>query len=450
MEPRFNHNFSQIHVQEVFSQAKSSGLTVAPTNDQFEQEAENQARRIMIPPKNSLNHQPIDRGYDFSQVRIHSDIKAAESAKMVNALAYAVGHDIVFGEGQYAPHSTPGRRLLAHELTHVVQQKGSAQSIWRAPDPKIETKPAPNPADKVAEEKATALETEILTNPIYKKLASDSKKNVQKIISQAKLKPLGDTKGHRNYYLNKLKVAITTPFNGKESGKVEYGCSPEAEKKNRKAVEKALDIEKRWWDGVFDDVEETAVASGTNKVARIGEQGKKFYVDRSDPKNIRVQIKVKLKGKPDEVASIKKLEDAIERDSHTKGYYLDIVFVDKSGPDVFEFSVTFCEWANSGNWASGPTTLSHEVHHALGLGDRYDYIESHADNPQMNVPMRLHWFVEQMKKTSGPRDPYSKMSTSSKPLLAEDVCAVAFAAGPDRKKCIDARKSLDPAGIPPP
>ena len=73
---------------------------------------------------------------------------------------------------------------------------------------------------------------------------------------------------------------------------------------------------------------------------------------------------------------------------------MDIVFVDTSGPDVFEFTVKFCEWPNSGNWASAPAILSHEVHHALGLHDRYDYIESHASNPDMNVEMRLHWFVK--------------------------------------------------------
>jgi hypothetical protein len=48
-----------------------------------------------------------------------------ESAKAVNALAYTVGRDVVFGYGQYAPHSTAGRRLMAHELTHVLQQEGS-------------------------------------------------------------------------------------------------------------------------------------------------------------------------------------------------------------------------------------------------------------------------------------------------------------------------------------
>ena len=61
-------------------------------------------------------------GHDFSRVRVHSDAKAAESARSVNALAYTVGRDVVFGAGQYAPGTTAGRRLVAHELTHVVQQ----------------------------------------------------------------------------------------------------------------------------------------------------------------------------------------------------------------------------------------------------------------------------------------------------------------------------------------
>ena len=62
-------------------------------------------------------------GYDFSQVRVHTDAKAAESARAVNALAYTVGRDVVFSTGQYAPGTMSGRRLLGHELTHVMQQR---------------------------------------------------------------------------------------------------------------------------------------------------------------------------------------------------------------------------------------------------------------------------------------------------------------------------------------
>jgi Domain of unknown function (DUF4157)/L,D-transpeptidase catalytic domain len=61
-------------------------------------------------------------GYDFSNVRAHTNAKAAESARAVNALAYTVGRDVVFGAKQYSPGTNEGRRLLAHELTHVVQQ----------------------------------------------------------------------------------------------------------------------------------------------------------------------------------------------------------------------------------------------------------------------------------------------------------------------------------------
>jgi len=67
-------------------------------------------------------------GYDFSCVRLHTDSQAAESARAVNALAYTVGRDVVFGAGQYHPQTQEGRQLLAHELTHVVQQGGRSFS----------------------------------------------------------------------------------------------------------------------------------------------------------------------------------------------------------------------------------------------------------------------------------------------------------------------------------
>jgi Domain of unknown function (DUF4157) len=61
-------------------------------------------------------------GHDFSRVRIHHDDAAAQSARDVHAHAYTAGHNIVFGAGQFAPQTSSGLRLLAHELTHVVQQ----------------------------------------------------------------------------------------------------------------------------------------------------------------------------------------------------------------------------------------------------------------------------------------------------------------------------------------
>ncbi len=61
-------------------------------------------------------------GYDFSQVRVHTDTRATEAAQAVNGRAFTVGRDVVFGTGQYTPIAAEGKRLLAHELTHIVQQ----------------------------------------------------------------------------------------------------------------------------------------------------------------------------------------------------------------------------------------------------------------------------------------------------------------------------------------
>ncbi len=82
-------------------------------------------------------------GYDFSQVRVHTDAQASESAHSVNAGAYTVGRDVVFASGRFAPHTEAGKFLLAHELTHVVQQSvagsglangsGGSLALQRAP-----------------------------------------------------------------------------------------------------------------------------------------------------------------------------------------------------------------------------------------------------------------------------------------------------------------------------
>ncbi|HEX3069817.1 MAG TPA: DUF4157 domain-containing protein [Thermoanaerobaculia bacterium] len=62
-------------------------------------------------------------GHDFSRVRIHTGDEAAASAQSLGARAYTAGDHVVFGAGEYAPHTTNGARLIAHELTHVVQQR---------------------------------------------------------------------------------------------------------------------------------------------------------------------------------------------------------------------------------------------------------------------------------------------------------------------------------------
>jgi hypothetical protein len=72
-------------------------------------------------------------GFDFSRVRIHTDAQAARSAEAVGALAYTVDDHVVFGSGRYSPHTADGRRLIAHELAHVVQQGGGGDTMPLTP-----------------------------------------------------------------------------------------------------------------------------------------------------------------------------------------------------------------------------------------------------------------------------------------------------------------------------
>lgn len=102
----------------------------------LQRKASNSAELNSIPPivNNVLasSGQPLDTstqgymeerfGYDFSGVRVHSEPRAAESAEAVSAKAYTVGRNVVFGQGYYAPETREGKRVLAHELAHVVQQ----------------------------------------------------------------------------------------------------------------------------------------------------------------------------------------------------------------------------------------------------------------------------------------------------------------------------------------
>ena len=77
-------------------------------------------------------------GHDFSSVRVHTDDRAAASAASRSARAYTVGRHVVFGRGEYAPATTPGRHLLAHELAHVVQQSRGGSAVSGAQHPSLE------------------------------------------------------------------------------------------------------------------------------------------------------------------------------------------------------------------------------------------------------------------------------------------------------------------------
>jgi hypothetical protein len=83
------------------------------------------------------NHFEPRFGGDFSNVRIHTDGRAAESARAIHAEAYTMGNDVVFGRGRYAPGTTEGQRLIAHELTHVVQQGGAEKPSMSSSAPVV-------------------------------------------------------------------------------------------------------------------------------------------------------------------------------------------------------------------------------------------------------------------------------------------------------------------------
>jgi hypothetical protein len=121
MEPRFDHDFSQVPLRTAAPQ-RAAELTIGPANDRSEQEADLVAHTIMRTP---VPGGPPATGVDFGQVRVHTGPAAARSAAAINARAYTVGRDIVFGAGQYAPNTMAGRQLLAHELAHTIQQTGA-------------------------------------------------------------------------------------------------------------------------------------------------------------------------------------------------------------------------------------------------------------------------------------------------------------------------------------
>lgn len=108
------------HLQTQSSRAVGSQEIVAPP---IAQEVLHSSGRPLATAAREIMEERF--GHDFSRVRVHADDKAADAARAVHARAYTVGRDIVFGSGEYAPATAEGKRLLAHELTHVVQQRGS-------------------------------------------------------------------------------------------------------------------------------------------------------------------------------------------------------------------------------------------------------------------------------------------------------------------------------------
>lgn len=124
MEPRFGENFSRIAVSDS-RQATRNELVVDSPKSAAEQEADSIAKQVIhnTAPNEEKPSSPLPV-VDFSKIRVHTGALAEKSAQSINALAYTVGTDIVFGSGQFSPSTADGRLLLAHELTHTIQHSG--------------------------------------------------------------------------------------------------------------------------------------------------------------------------------------------------------------------------------------------------------------------------------------------------------------------------------------
>jgi Domain of unknown function (DUF4157) len=185
---RFGQDFSRIPVHSLVAGAIQTKLAINKPGDEYEEEADRISERVVRMPEPQIQRacacggacpscqteqlgqeyehlqtkrvrgsdtgqiapppivhevlaargQPLDSGtrrlmeprfgHDFSRVRVHTGELAAESAGQIHARAYTVGHHVVFGVGQYAPNTSPGLKLIAHELTHVLQQGAAGES----------------------------------------------------------------------------------------------------------------------------------------------------------------------------------------------------------------------------------------------------------------------------------------------------------------------------------
>lgn len=100
-------------------------------------------------------------GWDFSRVRVHCDEAAAQSAEHLNADAYTVANSVVFGPGRFSPGTHEGRRLIAHELTHVLQHRESAAAPQRTPKRALGMRNAPRSWQKAAQNTFASIDEQL-------------------------------------------------------------------------------------------------------------------------------------------------------------------------------------------------------------------------------------------------------------------------------------------------
>jgi hypothetical protein len=150
-------------------------------------------------------------GHDFGHVRVHTDARAAQSARAVGALAYTVGQQLVFDGGQYRPSTQAGQRLLAHELTHVVQQGSGSRFQGKleigSPDSREERE-----ADAAAEAFGSGAEARkpgpLRTHPsapaVLRRKTGDAGSWIKGLFSSIFTGPSGSSESTLQDYLKKL------------------------------------------------------------------------------------------------------------------------------------------------------------------------------------------------------------------------------------------------------
>jgi hypothetical protein len=139
-------------------------------------------------------------GYDLGEVRVHTGEKAEQSASAIGAAAYTAGTEIVFGSGRYAPETSEGKHLLAHELTHTIQQGLQSQApamLQRRPEPRA---PKP-PADKLQKSLKALVDKKVTDYPTYKTAISKATADEKKValLDQGLLSAMNDLLGHMSF-----------------------------------------------------------------------------------------------------------------------------------------------------------------------------------------------------------------------------------------------------------
>ena len=363
-------------------------------------------------------------GRDFGDVRIHNDRSAALSARSMNALAFTTGNDIVFGDGQYAPATDKGGRLLAHELTHVVQQRGQRRSIQRACSASDQAR-----YDQIASDvRQLPLFRNVPRHPRAIHTPASTRRIANDIIRDAR------NRDECLYYIQRLHTLFSTPEASQVTVSQFWGpVLSQAAQEEQTRLQDPQSLQEAGF-------EETArAAPGRQWTPVRGRGGKLYRVDLTNLADIVVWVKVKLTGQQQVVDQVKQLEDGIEKEASILGYTVDIEFVDTTGGDVFEATVDPTRWPTSGNWVGNIDVMAHEMHHLLNLPDRYNYIDRHSGNAQMFVADRIHWFREEFNRPPDPNIGISIMGGGSL-VTDEDVCGVIQSG--NMSACITQRQAI--------